>query len=176
MIDLYVTSAVALFVGCGMGVLLFKYKREQSEDTRPKDNAPTQQPKPKPEKVYPVEFVLSSVDRIIRPHNERKRNVGGRITLSDLDIKRFQARGSVKYKWRHKVSCTGPGTISISGGGTLTSKFIDLKLTRKSIHIEAYAFGKVFCDVEINGKIVATGVGNVKLGIMPALPPNTMIP
>lgn len=179
MLDLYITSAAVLFVGCGIGVLLFKYKREQSDNTKTSTNKNQPQKlksEPIPRKVYPVEFTLSSIDRVIRPHNERKRNVGGRITVSDLDVKRFNARGNVKYKWRHEVSCSGPGSVSVSGGGTRTSKFIDLKLTRKSIHLEAFAFGKVFCDVEIDGKIVATGVGQVKLGIIPTLPPGTMIP
>lgn len=173
MFDFYTVSAAMLFVGLGFGVysLTRKSDRKKVEDVKPTP-VPTPTPDPKPP-VKPVtnDFFLTSVDRMIRPSNERKRNVGGRVTIPDVDMKRFEAMdGKLTFKWTRDLKVTGPGSVSVNGGGTPTSKFIDFKLTRKNVHIEAFAFGTVRCDVLIDNKVVATGSGRVKLGIIPANP------
>lgn len=176
MFDFYTISAAMLFVGAGFGVYNWKFRRD--DDKSKKDEKPVVTPPvdPTPGPVPPVkpvtsDFDLTVVDRIIRPTNDRKRNVGGRVTIPEIEMKKFEAmEGKLTFKWTRDLKVSGPGSVTVNGGGTPSSKFIDFKLTRKNVHIEAFAFGSVRCDVLIDNKVVATGAGRVKLGIIPANP------
>lgn len=176
MFDFYTISAAMLFVGLGFGVYSLTRKSDRKPKVEDKKPAPAPAPKPTPKptpapKPGKDDFALTSVDRMIRPTNERKRNIGGRVTIPEIEMKKFEAmEGKLTFKWTRDLNISGPGSVTINGGGTPTSKFIDFKLTRKNVRVEAFAFGSVRCDVMLDEKVVATGVGRVKLGIIPANP------
>ena len=175
MFDFYTVSGALLAVAGIFGLIGWKTNRKVNGVQTPIKMEPAfNDPKPDPEPEKPAtelstRFDLTNINRIIRPTSDRKRNVGGRSSISELDFIRFEAmEEKVTYKWAHNVKTNGPCSLTVNGGGTTSSKFIDLKLQRKSFHIESMAFGSITCEVIADGKVIATGHSTVKLGIMPA--------
>lgn len=178
MFDFYTVSGALIAVAGVVGLISWTTNRRvngvktpikmEPVGNDPKPTVPVEPVTP-PVTEDPSQFELTNINRIIHPTNDRKRNVGGRSSISEMDLIRFEAMDEkVTYVWSHDVKTSGPCSLSVNGGGTPTSKFIDLKLTRKSLHIESLAFGKVKCEVMIDDEVIATGYGKVNLGIMPS--------
>lgn len=174
MVDFYTASAGCLFAALGLGVLYIIHNcRSRSRRPTP-DNGPIPDIAPKP--VIPIEprpeasFDLTPIVRTVRASSTRKRNVGGRANISDIDLKRFESlSGDITYDWSSDIEVSGPGKVSVNGGGTPSSRFIDLKLSRTRSRVEAYAFGYVQCVVKKDGDAIAIGRSSVKLGITPLI-------
>ena len=169
MIDFYTVSGVIVAVTAGFCLYNWKFRNDDTVDTDinvPSPLVPVADPI---EIVHTSDFSMIDVNRIIKPETSRKRNVGGRVAIPDAVLTKLQHEyDDLVFSWSRDVTISGPGSVTISGGGTPTSKFVDLKLTRKSTHLEVMAFGTVRCDVMHNDKVIASGVGHLHLGIIPA--------
>ncbi len=150
---------IALIVLVTIFVLLYKRTKNKKPTTRlyspTVDNTPSD---PKPEDlpiVVPQEppvtvpptgpVILSDINETVA--SPRKTTCVGRAVLDEDELAALG--GNATFAWSYDIQLMGKGMLIKSGGGTRTSKFIELKLSRRDspANEDVFVNGTVTCII-----------------------------